>query len=692
MYRSKARKTVAFFLCVIFLLSSAGCQRENSSAPETDSEVPAEGFSLAYMPLPDELVLYTALFAEENAVYIGGFSPAGAAAFGKYADGSFKKYELPEDISYIYACCSVGDKAIALAGDYPQFWTDVNGNRHLNDDPGKSISIIVYGLNGEISSQIPINDERVLEQNVKSIRYYNDKFYLLAQYSFAQIDLSGNVSNILQTENSTFISQELTGEGIALCYYDAAADGGDNMAKLASVDALTFQLSDIYADDERFFNGLGYTSDGKYLINADGVLLETDMGGSISELFSFSEIGSAKLNFTEIFEFEGDYLAVARNQTYITKITYGELNDTRQELRLLAVVNSPAITGLVERFNRSSLDYVVKIEYIGDMSQEQLNAAAATGNGPDIYAMIGTDVFENVRHDAMFENLYPYLLNDADYGTETLIPALLDTVMENGALYNIPIDFMVWTFCAQKDRLPQGGIDFAALAGEYAAPIFSSSLSQSDLWYWISNLYLNNYLDEQKMSVDFETEEFISLLECCDKVDKLQIPSDDFGIIHLEQLSTVLRLEYLHNRYGENYSLNAGIGSAFSIQQSLAISSLSKNKDGVWQFVRAALSPNFPQSADLCLPATQKRFDALLAQGLNGSLWNLTEAIQISDYDVQELRELVDSTRVLLDEYPDIIQIMKEEAAKFFAGDKTAAQTAEAIQSRVNIVLSERYG
>lgn len=695
MYINKARKVAALFLCALLLTLTTGCQKTDTPMSAPGSETSTAGFSLIHMPLPDEVALSTAVYCENSSICIGGLSLAGDAVFGKYTDGSFKKYALPEGISYVYGSCSAGDRAVVLAGDYPQFWTDANGNKHINDEQERGIRIIVFSPSGDIDTEIPIHDERVLSQNIRSIRYYKDNFYLLAPHCFVQLDSAGNISNILQKENSTFISQTLTDSGLALCFFDAKADGGDNITKIQILDTSSFHFSDIYSDREQYFSGLGYTADGTYLVNADGALFSMDNSGSMTELFSFSEIGSAQMDFMEIYEFEGDYIATSRNQKFISRITYGELNETRQELRLMAVVNSQAITELVNRFNQSSKDYVVKIEYMGDMSQEQLNALIVSGNGPDIYAMIGMDMFETVRHDAVFEDLYPYLMDDNSYGPEVLLPTLLDASMEDGALYNIPIDFMLWTFCAQKDQLPNGGTDLIKLldrGAENDMQIFSSNIARDDLWYWISNLYLNNYLDRQTGSVNFETDEFHLLLEHCAKVSEVQSALDDFGIVHLEQIPGILRLQYLHDRYGENYTLNMETGSAFSIQQNLAISALSSNKDGAWQFVREVLSPNFPQSLELCLPATQERFDALIAQGINGTLWNLKESIQITSYDEQELRTLVANTHVLLDAYPDIIQIMQEEAEKFFAGDKSAVKTAESIQSRASIVLAEKYG
>ncbi len=55
------------------------------------------------------------------------------------------------------------------------------------------------------------------------------------------------------------------------------------------------------------------------------------------------------------------------------------------------------------------------------------------------------------------------------------------------------------------------------------------------------------------------------------------------------------------------------------------------------------------------------------------------------------MRALIDSVNTLLPVYKagDIYQILLEEAAPFYAGDKTAEEVCKVIQSRINILINE---
>ena len=692
MNRQRSFALILFVSLIMFLLS--GCSSSKSPVYNTNTET--EGFSLVHIPLPDGIALSTTQYCEDDRIFIGGFSLDGSPVFGCYLNGGFVDYDLPSGVEYVYACCTLENGSIILAGDYPQFWRDINDNTHINDSERKNLIIVVYDKDGAVVSKKELFDEQIGNQNFISIRFYDGYYYLLSTHGFFQIDSNGQVVNNLKSDNSKFISQCLTDDGITLCVYLSEADGGDNTTKLQHLNPDTFQLETIFSNNQEYISGIGYTDDGTYLINSDGTVMTLDQNSQIESLFSFSLLGSAQLDYAEIYQYNGGYVSSMRNQHSINWITYGKLTNDRQTLRLLATVNSPAIINLVDRFNQNNEQYVVTIEYVGDMSQEQLNALIASGNGPDIYAMIGMDMFENVSHSKVFEDLYPYLENYEIDNTNRLLQPLLDACIEDdNALYIIPIDFMIWSFCAQKDLLSSDQTDITNLLDIKStndAQAFSALMSRTDLWYWISNLYLNNHYNSVTNTFDFKTEEFTLLLESCIRVSDNQNSFDDSGIVHLEQIPGILRLQYLHNKYGTNYTLNTALGSAFSVQQSLAISSQSKNKDAAWQFVREALSSNFPQSSDLCLPATEERFNALIEQGINGVLWNLNDPIIITEYEKAELTNVLNGTSILLDEYPSVIQVMKEEADKFFAGAKNVEETVSAIQSRVNIIMAEKFG
>lgn len=66
--------------------------------------------------------------------------------------------------------------------------------------------------------------------------------------------------------------------------------------------------------------------------------------------------------------------------------------------------------------------------------------------------------------------------------------------------------------------------------------------------------------------------------------------------------------------------------------------------------------------------------------------------LQLSRYSVQQLRSLIERTDTVLNAYPDIIEIMVQESEKYFAGERSAEETAAATQSRASIAAAEKYG
>ena len=57
---------------------------------------------------------------------------------------------------------------------------------------------------------------------------------------------------------------------------------------------------------------------------------------------------------------------------------------------------------------------------------------------------------------------------------------------------------------------------------------------------------------------------------------------------------------------------------------------------------------------------------------------------------MQQIRELVLTTTKVADYDQAILDIVKEQAAPFFAGQKTAEEVAKLVQSKANIYVNEQ--
>lgn len=156
-----------------------------------------------------------------------------------------------------------------------------------------------------------------------------------------------------------------------------------------------------------------------------------------------------------------------------------------------------------------------------------------------------------------------------------------------------------------------------------------------------------------------------------------------------------------------------GNGSTFnSSSMLLAITAKSANKDGAWQFVRYFLTDeyqdiytdintyNFPAK----LSALEKKAENAKERPYweneetgekeyyDNTYWNGTESINIgvnTDEDNERMMNFIKSITATSNYDTKIQDIITEESAPYFSGQKTAAQAAEIIQNRVANYIAE---
>lgn len=66
--------------------------------------------------------------------------------------------------------------------------------------------------------------------------------------------------------------------------------------------------------------------------------------------------------------------------------------------------------------------------------------------------------------------------------------------------------------------------------------------------------------------------------------------------------------------------------------------------------------------------------------------------VALEPYAVEQLQKLLNTPAVVMDRYPGLLQIINEEAEKFFAGARTAEEAASTTQSRAAIYVAEHFG
>ena len=107
-----------------------------------------------------------------------------------------------------------------------------------------------------------------------------------------------------------------------------------------------------------------------------------------------------------------------------------------------------------------------------------------------------------------------------------------------------------------------------------------------------------------------------------------------------------------------------------------------------------AFTQDLPDDPRFVLPASKASLTRLLESGKTTGFWYDPEReyIKLDDYTVSIFNELLSRPVALMNRYPELTQIINEEAEKFFAGECSAEDAARATQSRAAIFMAERYG
>ena len=151
------------------------------------------------------------------------------------------------------------------------------------------------------------------------------------------------------------------------------------------------------------------------------------------------------------------------------------------------------------------------------------------------------------------------------------------------------------------------------------------------------------------------------------------------------------------------YPTSEGNGAMLSLNNIIGISNSCKDVDGAWQFLRTFYLPKKSSDGDsdytYGFSIRKDDFEkycqnAMKADSDGGSTWGWGEfEVEIqpaTQEDVDQVKDLVYNTTAVSGAVSDdITNIINEEAAAYFSGQKSAEDVAEIIQSRMQVYLSE---
>lgn len=698
------RKILPLYLLLMAVLSLAGCGRggEEPGASAAGGEVPAGELTEVWLPevleVPKELG-----------------EPRYEALSGKYLwaagnrDGSWSLWALdlesgdwrPLDYSREEPAA---ERIIAMAASEDRLF--ILSEPGL-DSPERGELLTVYAGDGSLLNRCALKDEPVpshavaVEEKLVIGEFY-DNIYVYSDTGERLYTIPAN--GILQGLSAS------EGEALA-CITDPFSD----LTSLYRLDGEAGTLEKLATCQEENTIPPTLTCDSrKGTLLSDGVTVyEADLsaGWELKPLFNWMDYGLLDLRMDGAVRREnGEIYAQADGQ--LMKLTPA-MGQARREITVGCFGRGGTIDRAIAAFNRKSQTYVAREKQYSMEQGELAVTQIIAGQGPDIIEISSTGPLASVTADGgTFVDLMPYLEADGEISKEDFLPAALEGMAPDGHLYLLTPALGSVDLFTGSGTVPEGNVwDMEALTAlaEACGPehtLFDLPAREAFLDL-ICRVAPAEFVDWKNASCSFDSGTFAQWLELGKSIDYYEYPVTQSSALQTgapymsDALSLLDRGEKLRllGFPGPEGPVHLLTGAGYGVLAA------SKVREGAWQLLREMLSPQlqgeagegvFPVIASALEPALerqlQEEYDTYKRYGEDPDKYGDYESFrQALGPALDQIRELPEKG-TFVPSSAALNGIIREEAERFFGGQKTAREAAESVQSRAKVFLSEQYG
>ena len=377
-------------------------------------------------------------------------------------------------------------------------------------------------------------------------------------------------------------------------------------------------------------------------------------------------------------------------------------------------------------FNRENEEYYLKAIFYTDEENGGVFGAGAqklaldvtTGAAPDIYQIDDIPAETFARRGA-FCDLTPFI--EHDLGENALYKPFADKISVDGRIYEAYSDFVLVTVVGlEKSVGAAEDWSFDKLRAAYAAlPPGAAAFDDGGTAEFILNELLSggiyDFVDFEHAACDFESGEFASMLEFAASAAGNEHEGESFAAMENGELLLSTAYVYEPGMYAlysahstdeevsfVGYPSKSGGVTLMLSGGGFAISAASAHKEAAWEFIKPLLTDEYQSNRleQMGFSTNAAAFEKYLAAEKappvgGGTAYHYGNGVNfdsVTEQERQELRELIDGAAFARDsDYADIISIIREESAHFFAGNCSAEDCAARVQGRVGILLSEKF-
>ena len=398
----------------------------------------------------------------------------------------------------------------------------------------------------------------------------------------------------------------------------------------------------------------------------------------------------------------------------------------------------------IVEFNKESEQYRILVK---DYSQydtmddysagvTQLNNDILTGQVPDILVLDSSMPVEAYVAKGVLADIGKMIEEDEGLDMEDYMTNVFDAYSVDGKLYSVIPSFYVATVMAKTaDVGKEPGwtmADLQALMDAHPdASVFGQTYTRGEV---LRTMLVNNserFVNRDTGKCNFDSQEFMDVLKFVAQFPEdfdWESLGDDYwnnaesqyrtGATLLMNISISDFSNYTYNAHGYfgepvtliGYPTEEGNGAAVIANSQYAIAAKSSNKEGAWEFLRYYLTEDYqtnedemswqlPVYKDALLDKLEKAQERPYWEDENGNkeyydqyFWmNGQEFIlePLSKEEADNLYEYICSVNMAYSYDENLYVIVEEEAAAYFAGQKSVEEVVEIIQSRAQIYINE---
>lgn len=421
-------------------------------------------------------------------------------------------------------------------------------------------------------------------------------------------------------------------------------------------------------------------------------------------------------------------------QKIITIGSYGPLNEKlvdnivayNRDTTHMAKIN---VTDLTSTIDWSDPEYEKTAAELADKIYLDLMA----GTGPDI--LVDFSSFSQFNSENVLVDLNKYIDGDTGLNRSEYFDNIFRAFETKGKMYQIPvccdIDGMLVNKSLAGERTGWTYDEFQQIAQSLPADTqMLANMTCNEIMETLLSNSMSTFVDYENKTVNFESEEFKKILELAkaygtqEQNQNQGEPMMAMGDAGYDQemsfdegmVAAITCYVYTLGQYGDRIEKCKGqvefvgfpsptaTGMSASPMLTMAISATSPSQDEAWDFIRFMFDHEQQEAFSrsfYSIPVSRVAFDNICKGEVEAYETRMKE---IAGTDLEEkftespiTMDMVDGYRALVENVntmsstdPAILMIVKEEAAAYFADQRSAEDVCKNIQNRTQTIVSER--